>query len=67
MLKQDIDSLYNRMLNPVRPAGDAVVNKFAFMLSDSTTGQPRIFTDQAIARLTALIQQQIKIVPIQAD
>jgi DNA-binding MarR family transcriptional regulator len=63
---QDIKSLYNRMVNTVKPAGTDAENKLNSLLVDSS-GSPRIFTVSDAAELSAVLQKKITVNPIRAD
>jgi hypothetical protein len=58
---KEIESLYSRMLKPVKSAGLAE-DQIKALLKDSKTGRPLIFTDKTVSAILQTLQQQIKIV-----
>ena len=64
---KDLKPIYLRILNPVKAASLDVGNRLHAILINQEDQSPRPINDKEIAELTRLMQQQLKILPSNAN
>ena len=65
--EREIKSIYSKMINPVQSVSKDAEISFSAMLIDPEKNLPQQITPEKITRLVKILQQQLKILPLNAE